>query len=136
MSDFKENTEVRMGSDRAFGFVFAAVFAIIGLYPLLRGDVRWWALVVAALFLLVALVRPETLHPLNRLWFRFGLLLNRIVSPIIMGLVFVLAVVPTGLIMRLRNRDLLRQRFDPDARSYWIEVDEDLRAKSSMRNQF
>ena len=114
----------------------AAVFAIIGLYPLLRGDVRWWALVVAALFLLVALVRPETLHPLNRLWFRFGLLLNRIVSPIIMGLVFVLAVVPTGLIMRLRNRDLLRQRFDPDARSYWIEVDEDLRAKSSMRNQF
>lgn len=136
MSDLKSNTEIRMGSDRSFGIVFAVVFAIIGLLPLLRGDVRWWALAVAAVFLGVALVRAEWLRPLNKLWFRFGLLLNRVLAPLIMGLMFLITVVPIGLVFRLLRRDLLRQKFDPDAASYWIEVTDEHRAQSSMRNQF
>jgi predicted membrane metal-binding protein len=136
VSEFKENTEVRVGSDRSFGIVFAVVFAIIGLYPLFHGNVRWWALAVAAVFLVLAFVSPAVLHPLNMLWFRFGMLLNKIVSPIVMGIIFVVAIVPFGLFFRLRKRDPLRKKFEPEAATYWIPVDEEIRAQSSMRNQF
>jgi len=137
MVEISGNTEVEMGSPRSFGIVFAAFFAIIALFPLTgEGDIRWWALIVAAGFLGCALVVPNILRPLNRLWFWFGLLLHRIVSPIIMGILFFLTVTPVGLIMRLRRRDPLNQEFDPDARSYWIEVDREAAAQSSMRKQF
>ena len=137
MSEHQANAEIRMGSERSFGIVFCVVFALVGLWPLTGdGGPRWWALAVAAGFLAVALARPALLRPLNRAWFRFGLLLGRIVSPVVMGLIFVLTVIPTGLIRRLRDRDPLRQRFDPEARSYWIERDREAASRSSMRKQF
>lgn len=137
MSEFQGNTEIRMGSERSFGIVFAAVFALVGLFPLTGGgDPRLWALGLAAGFLGAGLTLPQLLGPLNRLWFRFGLLLNRIVSPVVMGILFYLTVTPVGLIMRIRHRDPLRQRFDREAASYWIPVDRARARQTSMRRQF
>lgn len=136
MSELKSNTEIKIGSDRSFGIVFAVVFFIIGIFPILRGEVRWWALAIAAVLLAIAFSRADLLSPLNKLWFRFGLFLNRFLSPVIMGLMFFLTVVPIGLYFRLRQRDLLRQKIDPDVESYWIAVSDEHRAQSSMRDQF
>jgi len=136
MSELKSNTEIKMGSDRSFGIVFAVVFFIIGIFPILRGEVRWWALAISGILLAIAFLRADLLNFLNKLWFRFGLFLNRFLSPLIMGLMFCLTVVPIGLYFRLRRRDLLRQKIDPDVTSYWINVSDEHRSQSSMRNQF
>ncbi len=130
------HNSIDAGSDRGFGFVFAAVFAVISLWPLTGGGgVRIWALAIAALFLAAALAQPTILRPLNRLWFRFGLLLGRIISPIVMAVVFCVAITPTALIMRAFGKDLLRLKFDPDAESYWIRrADDD--PMGSMKDQF
>lgn len=128
---------VQGSSDRSFGLVFAAVFAIIGLWPLIGdGAVRIWSLAVSLVFLALALLRPMVLAPLNRLWTRFGLLLHHIVNPIIMGLLFYLVVTPTGLVMRMLGKDLLRLRFDPQAKSYWIERQPPGPAPETMKDQF
>lgn len=137
MSELKSNTTVRMGSERSFGLVFAGVFAIIALLPLLGGSgPRLWALGIGALFAVLGLVKPDVLRPLNRLWFRFGMLLSRIVSPIVMGILFIVTVTPTGLIMRALGKDPLRKSMEPEAESYWIPVDREKAAQTSMRNQF
>jgi len=137
--------EVKTGSDRSFGYVFAAVFALIGVWPALRfgwpprfdlAMVRWWALVIAALFLSVALIRPALLHPINRLWHLFGLLLSKIVTPVVMGILFVATVMPTAMILRLRGRDLLRLKFDRQAKSYWILREPPGPPGDTMKNQY
>ena len=136
MSDVASHTEVEMGSERSFGIVFAVVFALIALWPMLfhGGSVRFWALAVALVFLALAFAAPQVLKPLNRLWFLFGLLLSKIVSPIVMGIIFFVTVTPIGLIRRMKNPDPLDQAFDADAASYWIVRDKD--ALSSMKKQF
>lgn len=112
---------VEVSSDRSFGLVFTVVFALIGFWPLFGGGpVRLWALALSAAFLLTALAWPTVLAPLNRLWFRFGLLLHRIVSPIAMGIIFFGAIMPMGLAMRALGKRPLRLDLDPDAKSYWI----------------
>ena len=127
----------RLGSERAFGIVFAAVFALIGLWPLLAdGGVRLWALALAFLFLAAAFLAPRALAPLNRLWFRFGNLLHRIVNPLVMGLLFFTTVTPIALLMRLAGKDPLRLRFDRAAKSYWIERTPPGPAPESLRHQF
>lgn len=137
MSELQGNTEVKMGSERGFGIVFAIVFLIIALYPLLGGGgVRLWSVGVAAIFGGLAFLAPQVLSPLNRLWFKFGMLLSRIVSPIVMGILFFVTVTPIGLIMRARGKDLLRQKLDPDAKSYWIDVDPNAETQTSMKKQF
>lgn len=135
MSDeMKSHVRLEAGTERSFGIVFAVVFALIGLYPLLvGGGVRIWALLVAALFLSLSLFFPTVLAVPNRLWFKFGMLLGAVVAPLVMALVFFLAVLPTGLIMRLLGKDLLRQRIDRSASSYWIPRDTPV---GTMRNQF
>ena len=128
----------KQGSDRSFGYVFAVVFALIGLFPLWRLDApRWWALAIAAAFALIAVLYARALGPFNRAWLAFGRLLHRIVSPLVMGAVFFIAVTPTGLIMRLRRRDLLSLRRRPDLSSYWIEREaETLPPSETMKKQF
>jgi len=112
---------VNRTSDRRFGALFAILFALVGLAPLLRhGQIRWWLLAVAALFCLVTLVAPRALAPVNRLWFRFGLLLHRIVSPLLIAVIFYGVVTPVGLISRLMGKDPLKLRRDPGSASYWI----------------
>lgn len=129
--------DVKGSSDRAFGIVFTVVFAIVGLVPLVDGEaVRLWSLSVAGLFLAVALIRPVLLAPLNRLWMKFGLLLHRITNPIIMGLVYFVAVTPTALILKAMGKDPLRRGFDREARSYWIEREPPGPDPESMKNQF
>ena len=104
-----DRDEVKASSDRSFGFVFAAVFAIVAAWPVVfGGDLRLWALALAVAFLAAALAYPRILHPLNWLWFRIGVLLHHVVTPVVMGLIFVFGVLPTALIMRTRRRDSLR----------------------------
>lgn len=135
--DFGREAKVEGSSDRSFGAVFAAVFAIVGLWPLTGGGgVRIWSLGIAAAFALAALARPGLLAPLNRLWMRFGLLLHRVVSPLVMGMLFYLTVTPTGMLMRALGKDPLRLRRDPGAQSYWIERDPPGPAPETMKNQF
>jgi hypothetical protein len=120
--DFAREEEIKTSSERAFGFVFATVFAIIGLLPLLHGNpVRGWSLGVGAAFLIVALTAPKILAPLNRLWMKFGLLLHAIVNPVVMAFLFFSTVTPIALLLRLRGKDPLRLKLDPAARSYWID---------------
>ena len=107
----KHITEIKASSDRAFGVVFSAVFALTALYPLLGGGAaRIWSLIASGIFLLLALVVPGILDPANRLWMKFGELLHCIVSPVALGIVFYLAVLPTGLLVRLFGKDPLRLR--------------------------
>lgn len=120
--DFKPKTMVPASSDRAFGGVFAFVFALVAAWPLVHGAApRWWAAAVALAFALLALAAPRVLAPLNRLWIKLGALLHAIVSPVVLSIIFFGVVLPTALVMRLRKRDLLRLRFDPQAATYWID---------------
>ena len=135
--DFEQAEVVRAGSERSFGIVFAVVFTFIGLAPLMGdGDMRLWALYTGGGFLAAALTFPKMLAPLNQLWFRFGMLLHKIVNPLIMGLLFYLTVTPIALIMRMAGKDPLCRRLDPDADSYWIKRDPAGPAPETMRNQF
>ena len=128
---------VNGGSDRGFGVVFAVVFVAIGLFPLLNGGTpRAWALGVAAAFLVAALVRPALLAPFNRVWFKFGLLLQRVVNPVVMAVIYYAVATPTGLVLRALGKDPLRLRYDPNAQSYWIHRDPSGPAPESMKNQF
>ena len=134
---FGRASDVKVGSERAFGIVFAAVFASIGFWPLLAGSgPAWWALALAALFAVAAFLAPGALKPLNRLWFRFGMLLHRIVSPLVMGLLFFATVTPIALLMRLAGKDPLRLKFDRGAKSYWIERAPPGPSPETMRRQF
>ncbi len=109
------------GSDRAFGLVFCAVLALVGLWPLLGGSPpRWPALAASGLFLGLALLAPARLGPLNRLWLRFGRLLHRVMNPVILALLFFGAVLPMALLLRLMGKDLLRLKPDPGAATYWM----------------
>jgi hypothetical protein len=120
--DLKRDDAPKPSSDRGFGMVFAAVFAIVGCWPLLDGAApRLWALAIAAAFLAATWLAPRTLGPLNRLWTRFGLLLARVMNPLVLGLLFYGVVTPMGLVMRMLGKDPLRRRFEPGAQSYWIE---------------
>jgi hypothetical protein len=128
---------IKGSSNRSFGLIFAAFFCVVGLLPLFsRGEVRVWALVVAAIFAGVAVTVPAILAPLNRLWMRLGLLLHRIVNPVVLGLMFLTAIVPIGLLMKLFGKDLLRLKFSEDASSYWIVRDPKGPEPQSLNRQF
>ena len=128
-----KNTEIKIGSNKSFGIVFFIVFLLIAIYPLINnGELRIWSLVVAIIFLILGLINSKVLTPLNKLWFKFGLLLGKVVSPLIMGIIFFLVVTPTGLIMRIIGKDLLNLKFNKK-KSYWIEKSG---PKSKMKNQF
>ena len=125
--------DVKIGSNRSFGIVFFVVFLIIATYPLINGDeLRLWSLIISIIFLFLGLVNSKILNPFNKLWFKFGIFLGKIISPLVMGIIFFLVVTPIGLLMRLLNKDLLNLRFNNNS-SYWIEKTE---PKSKMKNQF
>ena len=124
-------------SDRSFGFVFAALFALIGGSPLLYGGApRWWAGCAAAAFALVALARPQILRPLNRGWLAVGRLLHRVVSPLVMSVIFFLCVTPIAWFMRLRGKDVLSLARRPDLASYWIAREAPAADAKTMKRQF
>jgi Mg2+/Co2+ transporter CorB len=136
MSELNSHTikDTERSSPKSFGIVFFIVFLIIALYPLTNSEgLRIWALVTSFVFLLLAFIAPKTLSIPNMLWFKFGLLLGSIIAPIVMALVYFVSVLPTGLIMRLLGKDLLKQKLDKNVKSYWIERSEPM---GPMKNQF
>ena len=123
-------------SDRNFGGVFAAAFLLFGLWPLRHSrPVRLWCLVLSGTLFVVTLAWPTLLHGPNRIWTRCGILLGRVVNPIVTGLLFYLVFTPTAVVLRWMGKDLLRLARDQNAKTYWIQRNaaEDL---SDMRNQF
>ncbi len=134
MSEYKQYIEVESGSEKSFGIVFAVVFLLISLYPLVDNkDVHLWSLIISLIFFLLAYVAPKVLSIPNKLWFRLGMALGAVVAPVVMALVYFTTVVPIGLIMRLMGKDLLRQKLDKNTKSYWIERNEPM---GSMKDQF
>jgi hypothetical protein len=135
--DLTRTQAVKQTSDRFFGLTFFVVFLAIALWPLLRhGPIRLTALGLALGFLIVSLITPKLLGPLNRLWLKFGALLHSITSPVILGVMFYLVITPIGLIMRLAGKDLLRLKFDPGCQSYWIKREPPGPEKESLIKQF
>jgi hypothetical protein len=136
--EFQAREEVlKASSDRGFGLVFAAFCAIVAALSLYSGHHRWpWWLAAAAVFALVAYLRPGLLAPLNRLWTKLGLLLFTVISPIVLGVVFFACIAPIGWLMRLVGKDPLRLRFEPDAETYWIARQPPGPRPETLKNQF
>ena len=125
--------EIKIGSNRSFGIVFFVVFLLIALYPLTHNEeIRVWSSIISLIFLVLGLLNSKILTPLNKLWFKFGILLSKIISPLIMGIIFFLVVTPIGLLMRILGKDLLNLKYNNN-QSYWVEKNG---PKSRMRNQF
>ena len=125
--------DIKISSNKSFGIVFAVVFSLIALWPLLKGnEIRLWSLIISIIFLTLGLLNSKILTPLNRLWFKLGILLGNFIAPIIMGIIFFFVVTPTGIIMKLLRKDLIKLKKNNDE-SYWIEKKD---IKSSMKNQF
>jgi len=120
-------------SNKSFGIVFFIFFFIISLYPLLESnEIRYWSLILSFFFLILGLINSKLLSPLNKLWFKFGIFLGKIISPFVMGVIFFVVVTPIGVIMRILKKDLLKLEFN-NKNSYWIEKSG---PKSKMKNQF
>jgi len=125
--------EIKISSNQSFGIVFFVVFLLIAIYPLsYNGEIRIWSIVISFIFLILGLLKSKILTPLNKLWFKFGILLGMIFSPLIMGIIFFVVVTPIGLIMRILGKDLLNLKYNSN-KSYWIEKSG---PKSKMKNQF
>ena len=134
MSEKISYIQTEQSSEKSFGVVFSIVFLIVALYPLINSEgLRIWALVVSIIFFLLAFVAPKVLVLPNKIWFKFGLLLGSIIAPIVMAMVYFITVLPTGIIMRLLGKDLLKQKLDNNAKSYWIKRSEPM---GSMKNQY
>ena len=126
-------SDVKISSNRSFGVVFFIVFLLIALYPVINNEeIRAWSLIVSLIFLILGLLNSKILNPLNQIWFKFGVLLGRIISPLIMAIIFFLVVTPIGLIMRTLGKDILNLRYNTK-KTYWIEK---TGPKSKMKNQF
>ena len=126
--------EIKISSNRSFGLVFFVVFLLIAVHPLTNSEeIRIWSIIVSFIFLILGLLKSKFLSPLNILWFKFGVFLGKIVSPIIMGVIFFLVVTPIGLLMRLFGKDVLNLKLKKKKRTYWIEKSG---YKSKMNNQF
>ena len=127
------NAKIKLPTNRNFGIVFFMLFLLIALWPILsENGIRIWSLVISFIFFILGLINSKLLTPLNKLWFKFGILLGNIVAPIVMGVVFFFVVTPTGLIMKIFRKDLLKLRKN-NSKTYWIEKDN---SDNSMRNQF
>ena len=124
---------IKIGSNKSFGVVFSIVFLIVALYPVLNNDsIRTWSVILSLIFLVLGLLNSPILSPLNKIWFYFGIFLGKIVSPLIMAIIFFIVVTPIGFIMRLLKKDILNLRFNNN-KTYWIKKDV---PKSKMKNQF
>ena len=125
--------DIKIGSNKSFGIVFAIVFSLISFWPLINGnEIRVWSLVISIIFLILGLLNSKFLTPLNKLWFKFGIFLGNFIAPIVMGIIFFFVVTPTGLIMKILGKDLIKLKKN-NSKSYWIERKD---IKTSMKNQF
>src|SRR5687767_13881064 len=133
---YLKEEKVEGSSNRVFGLVFTAFFSVIGLWPLFKGgEPRVWALIVAGIFLALALIVPCLLAPLNKAWMKFGIALSKITNPIVMSVLCFVVITPFALVMRLLGKDPLKRRFESDKTSYWIERNPAGPTGESMRHQ-
>ena len=124
---------IKISSNKSFGIVFFVIFLLIAIYPLTNGgDIRIWSGIISFIFLVLGLLNSSILTPLNRSWFKFGIYLGKIISPLIMGIIFFFVVTPIGLVMRILGKDVLNLKYNKN-QSYWIEKNG---PKSKMKNQF
>jgi saxitoxin biosynthesis operon SxtJ-like protein len=137
VNEDKKQDAVEMGSERSFALVFAGFFSLVGCWPLIHGNaLRPWALAVAAVFLLLGLLRPTMLRPLNIVWFKLSLLLAKIMTPVVMGLLYVTTIIPIGVVLRMRGKDLLALALQSDRNTYWIIRKPPGPNAGSMKRQF
>ena len=128
-----KNSKIKIGSNKSFGIVFFTVFLIIAIWPLLNGyEIRYWSLIISIVFLILGILNSKILTPLNKIWFKIGILLGNVISPIVMSIIFFLVVTPTSFIMKILGKDLLNLKKNTK-NSYWIEKQNQ---NSKMKNQF
>ena len=129
-----DSDKIKISSNRSFGLLFFVVFLIVSLWPLTHeGSIRIWSVIISAVFLILGLINSKLLTPLNLLWFKFGMILGAIVSPIVMGIVFFLVVTPIGLALSIMGKDLLNKKYNKKKETYWIKRDT---PTGSMKRQF
>ena len=127
------DNDIKIGSNRNFGIVFFVVFLLIAIYPVINdGDLRLWSLIISLFFLVLGLINSKILSPFNKLWFKFGIFLGKIISPFVMSIIFFLVVTPIGILMRILKKDLLSLKKNNN-KSYWVEKTDQ---RSKMKNQF
>ena len=128
-----KNSKIKIGSNKSFGIVFFIVFLIIAIWPLLNGyEIRYWSLIISIAFLILGILNSKILTPLNKIWFKIGILLGNVISPIVMSIIFFLVVTPTSFIMKILGKDLLNLKKNTK-NSYWIKKQNQ---NSRMKNQF
>ena len=128
-----EISNIKIGTNKSFGIVFFIFFLIISLWPIqYQNDIRLWSLFLSFFFLILGLMNSKILTPLNKIWFKFGIFLGKIASPLIMSVIFFVVVTPIGILMRVLKKDLLNLKYNKDP-SYWIKKNG---PKSKMKNQF
>jgi len=128
-----DNSNIKIGTNKSFGIVFFVFFLIVSIFPLLNnGNIRIWSLIISIIFLILGILNSKILTPLNQVWFKFGILLGRFVSPAVMGVVFFAIVTPTSVVMRVLQKNLLNLK-KGNKKTYWIERS---KIKSKMKNQF
>jgi predicted membrane protein len=128
-----DNSNIKIGTNKSFGIVFFVFFLIVSIFPLLNdGNIRVWSLIISLIFLILGILNSKILTPLNQIWFKFGILLGRFVSPVVMGIIFFAIVTPTSVIMRVLQKNLLNLK-KGNKKTYWIERS---KIKSKMKNQF
>jgi hypothetical protein len=128
-----KKNKIKIGSNRSFGIIFSIAFLIIAIWPLLSAnEIRYWSLVISVIFLILGLIKSKILTPLNKIWYKIGILLGNLISPVVMGIVFFLVVTPTSIIMKILKKDLLNLKKNNN-KSYWIEKN---KQNTSMKKQF
>jgi len=128
------NKNIKLPSNKNFGIVFFIVFLLISVWPILDAkEIRYWSLVISLFFLILGVSNSKILTPLNKLWMKFGIYLGSIVAPIVMFVIYFLVITPTGIILRIFNKDILRLKKNSKKSSYWIKKD---KSKNSMRKQY
>jgi len=125
--------DIKIGSNRSFGIVFFVFFLLIAIYPLIKsGELRLWSLIISLIFLVLGLINSKILNPLNKLWFKLGIFLGKIISPLVMGIIFFIVVTPIAILMKLLKKDLLDLKYNNN-KTYWKAK---IEPKSKMKNQF
>ena len=128
-----KNQKIKIGSNKSFGIVFSIVFLVIAFWPMLNGnEINYWSLAISIVFLILGLINSKILTPLNKIWYKFGILLGNVIAPIVMGIIFFLIVTPTSIIMKILGKDLLNLKKNNN-NSYWIEKSNQ---NSKMKNQY
>jgi len=128
-----KNSKIKIGSNKSFGIVFFTVFLIIAIWPLLNGyEIRYWSLIISIVFLILGILNSKILTPLNKIWFKIGILLGNFIAPIVMGIIFFLIVTPTSIIMKILGKDVLNLKKNNN-NSYWVKK---TGPKNIMKNQF